>query len=295
MIAEERRFGPVWFLPGEDRGRYPNCHSIFLAGPGVLFDPASDRHRLSLLKEEERVNMIFLTHWHEDHFRHLDLFPEVPVWISREDAPALSDLEVFLDFYGVEREERPGWRGLITGVFNYRPRVIENYLTGGAIFDFGIETVEVISAPGHTPGHLAFKFGHTGILFLGDYDLSRFGPWYGDTDSSIEQTIKSLKFLRSVEASRWLSCHEQGVFEENPGGLWEAYENVIYERERKLLNLLERPQTLDSIVNAWIIYGRPKEPREFFKFGERGHMLKHLERLIKAGSVKREGESFERV
>jgi|GEM_PF-1887760 len=42
---------------------------------------------------------------------HLDLFEDVPLWISRPDAPQLSDIELFLDGYGIEREDyRRSWR-----------------------------------------------------------------------------------------------------------------------------------------------------------------------------------------
>jgi len=60
---------------------------------------------------------------------------------------------------------------------------------------------------------------------------------------------------------------------------------VITERENKLLALLDRPRTLDEIVNSWIIYGRPREPKAFFAFGERVHMIKHLEHLQKRGII----------
>jgi hypothetical protein len=60
---------------------------------------------------------------------------------------------------------------------------------------------------------------------------------------------------------------------------------VIAEREKKLVTLLEQPGTLEEIVNSWIIYGRPREPKAFFAFGERVHMIKHLEHLQKQGII----------
>ena len=130
---------------------------------------------------------------------------------------------------------------------------------------------------------------------MGDYDLTRFGPWYGDVDSSIEETIWSVKRLRDIPAKVWLTAHETGVFEEPPGDLWDQYLGVIDERETKLLKLLEKPQTLEDIVGAWIIYGRPREPKAFFEFGERAHMKKHLERLINQGIVTKDGDRYRRL
>ena len=47
-------------------------------------------------------------------------------------------------------------------------------------------------------------------------------------------------------------------------GLWERYGEVITEREEKLLKVLEKPETLEAIVESWIIYGKPRNPKEFF-------------------------------
>jgi hydroxyacylglutathione hydrolase len=151
-----------------------------------------------------------------------------------------------------------------------------------------------LSTPGHTPGHTAFFFQEQGVLFMGDYDLTKFGPWYGDAKSSIEETILSVRRLREIPAKVWIAGHEAGLFEADPGELWERYLVVISFREEKLLEFLKQPRTLDDIVEAWIIYGRPREPKAFFAFGERAHMKKHLEKLMREGIVGRKGESYVR-
>jgi hydroxyacylglutathione hydrolase len=146
-------------------------------------------------------------------------------------------------------------------------------------------TVEIIPTPGHTPGHLAFYFREAKILFLGDYDLTAFGPWYGDLYSDIDQTIASIHRLRAIPADTWLTGHETGFFDCQPGILWDNYERIIYDREDKLLDLLVVPRTLEEVVAACIVYGRPREPQAFFEFGERALMKKHLEWLAKKGRI----------
>ena len=54
----------------------------------------------------------------------------------------------------------------------------------------------------------------------------------------------------------------------------------------------QKPKTLDDIAEACIVYGRPREPRAFFEFGERAIMKKHLERLTKNGRILQEGKYF---
>jgi glyoxylase-like metal-dependent hydrolase (beta-lactamase superfamily II) len=293
---EEKHFGPILFIPGENRGKYPACHSIYVEGAGVLIDPASDRQRLTRLRDKPGVKTVWLSHWHEDHLAHLDLFDDLPLCISEQDAPPLSDLDLFLDGYGMfDGDSRQYWQTILSNDFHFRPRKPARFLQGGETISLGTVTVEVISTPGHTPGHLSFFFRGPEVLFLGDYDLTRFGPWYGDVYSSIQETISSLERLRNISAKVWLTSHETGIFEQEPGNLWDQYHNVITERENKLLKLLDKPQPFEDIVGAWIIYGKPREPKEFFESGERGHMKKHLEKLINQGVLATEGGKYYKI
>lgn len=282
----EKHFGPVWFIPGEKGGRYPFCHSVYIEGAGVLIDPSSDRKRLVQLKRDRGVKSVWLSHWHEDHFMHLDLFDDLPLYISEKDATPISDLGLFIDAYGMEGiVERSFWKEIMLKNFNFRPRKPEGFLKGGEKISIEGTDVDIISTPGHTPGHTAFFFREPGVLFMGDYDLTVFGPWYGDVESSIEDTISSVKILKDIHANIWITGHETGLFEQNPGDLWEEFLDVIARRENRLLNFLEEPRTLEEIVGAWIIYGKPREPRAFYQFGERSHMEKHLKKLMNQGVV----------
>jgi hydroxyacylglutathione hydrolase len=287
---EEKHFGPIWFIPGENNGKYPFCHSIYIEGAGILIDPASDRRRLEVIRDRHGVNAVWLSHWHEDHFMYLDLFENVPLWISRADAPPLSDLEILLDWYGIANDEhRQYWRQLMLEQFNFRPRRPHGFLQGGEQIRLGGDmTVDLIAAPGHTPGHMALYFREPDVLFLGDYDLTRFGPWYGDVHSSIEETIASLERLKRIPARVLLTSHETGIFEQPLDAPWEQYERVIHERESKLMQVLDRPKSLEEIVNLYLIYGRPREPRAFYEFCERALITKHIERLEQRGMVLRE-------
>jgi len=290
---EERRFGPIHFLPGPNKGKYPHCHSIYVEGAGVLIDPASDRETLARLLHNGAVREVWLSHWHEDHFRYLDLFDGLPLRMSQIDAPPLANVDVLLDWYGFDAPDFRGfWRTMILDEFSFRPRKPSSFLQGGDQMRLGGLTVEIIHTPGHTPGHLAFFFREEGVLFMGDYDLTRFGPWYGDRDSSIEETLSSIERLRKVPAKVWVTGHETGVFETEPGILWDEYVRVIEEREERLLTFLNKPRTLEDIVEAWIVYRRPREPEVFFAFGERAIMGKHLERLLGQGVVAREESIF---
>ncbi len=208
-MAGEEHFGPVWFIPGSNKARYPHCNSVYIEGPGVLVDPASDRERLMELKKGPGVSEVWLSHWHEDHFMHLDLFDDVPFRITEMEAPPLADLDEFMRWYDMDvGDQGEWWKRVLKEQFHFRPRKPGGYLRPGERIALGPVTAEVIHAPGHTPGHLAFFFRGPDVLFLADYDLTRFGPWYGGRDSAIEDTISSVQMLRSIEAKVWITGHE---------------------------------------------------------------------------------------
>lgn len=124
-----KRFGPVWFVPGRNRGKYPHCHSVYIEGAGVLIDPASDHAILSELRQGPGVKEIWLSHWHEDHLTYLEIFEDLPFKVSQKDAPPLADLETFLDWYEMdEPATRNMWRQRMLDHFHYQPRIPSGFL-----------------------------------------------------------------------------------------------------------------------------------------------------------------------
>ncbi|RJR16903.1 MAG: MBL fold metallo-hydrolase [Desulfobacteraceae bacterium] len=291
----EKHFGSLWFLPGDNYGRYPFCHSIYIEGPGILIDPASNRERLIEIKKHYGVSEVWLSHSHEDHFMHLDLFDGLPLSTSELEAKVLSNMDLFMDAYEIPPGEYQYWQPLFEEQFHFKPREVSKFLKGGQVISTGAVTIEIINAPGHTPGHTAFFFHEPSVLFLGDYDLTRFGPWYGDKFSSLEDTVASVEALKKIQAKVWMTGHETGIFEEEPGELWDEYLNVIWRREERILELLSEPRSLQDLMSFWIIYGKPKEPRIFFELGERLHIGKHLERLLRLGMVTLDNGKYIRV
>jgi glyoxylase-like metal-dependent hydrolase (beta-lactamase superfamily II) len=293
---EERHFGPVRFLPGPNNGKYPYCHSVFIEGAGILIDPSSDRQRLEALRDTHDVNAVWLSHWHEDHFMHLDLFEDVPLAMHAADAPFLENMETFLDGYGIEdTDTREAWKPLLEEIFHFRPRQPDMLLEEKEGLSIGDVTVDILHTPGHTPGHLCVFFHEPEVLFLADYDLTAFGPWYGDRLSSIAETEASVRRLQGLPARVWLTCHETGVFEAAPPPLWDRYLDVIRRRRADLLALLAKPRSMSDIVDAWIVYKRPREPLAFYRHAEQALMEKHLDELITAGRVMREGRLYRRT
>ena len=294
---KEKKFGPVLFIPGLNKGRYPYCNSIYIKGPGILIDPASDRERLVRLREEEDIRRVWLTHFHEDHIMHLDLFEDIPLFISEEDAPQISNIENFMDWnwFELDAQSKRWWMTALEEKFHFKPRKSSGFLNDGEIIREDGVTVEVIHSPGHTPGCTSFYIREQGVLFIGDYDLTKFGPYYGDRDSSIEDTIESIGKLREIPAKTILTGHETGIFENPDSALWDRYIEVIYKRENKLLEFLKTPRSMRDIIDAHIVYGRPREPKSFFELGERALMKKHLELLLGKRLISHDGEAYRKI
>jgi glyoxylase-like metal-dependent hydrolase (beta-lactamase superfamily II) len=285
---KDRQLGRIRFVSGDNKGRYPFSHALYIRGEKtrIVLDPACSLDKLTRLRDDEGVDAVLLSHWHEDHIRYLNLFAGCPLWISERDFPPLTDLDILLDWYSMGGEsQRAYWKKAMLEEFNYQPRRQAHFIEDGQSIDLGSIVVQAIATPGHTPGHLSFFFPQEEILFLGDYDLTTFGPWYGDAQSSIEETIKSIRRLKTITARTWITSHNTGLFEENPGKLWEDYENIIFQRNEKIRAFLRKPRTMEMITAAWLVYGKPREPKEFFEFNERIMVGKHLEYLLQRGGI----------
>ena len=68
--------------------------------------------------------------------------------------------------------------------------------------------------PGHTAGHCVLLVEPQGIAFIGDFDLSSFGPYYGDATSSLADFRRSLQRLAELPASVWITSHHKGVIDD---------------------------------------------------------------------------------
>jgi len=238
-----------------------------------------------------------LSHWHEDHYKDIDLFHGADFWISEIDAVPFTSMDVYFEWYGLGTREGESLRNTLKPVlidqFHYQPRKADRLLKDGEKIDLGVVTMEVLHTPGHSPGHLAFLFLEPAILFLGDYTLEKFGPWYGDPYASLEDTIQSVQRLSKIPAELWLCSHGRGIIENNPGEKWEEYLQAIYQRDERLLSYLKNPRTLEEIANQWLIIGKPDQITDYERFGEQAHVEKHLERLLRKGLVaEEEGRYF---
>ena len=283
----------ILLVEGGKEGRYPYSHSLYLRdGGGVLVDCGSDLDVILRLREEEGLATVLMTHYHEDHFLFLHRFPDVEVWASEEDAPALESLDVLLDRYGAAgTREEAFFRNLFAEKFPYRQRTVARRIADRERIRFGGTEAVAIVAPGHTPGHLCLHFPSEGILFLADYDLTAFGPWYGDKPGGIEEFRRSGRMLAEVGAGVNVTSHENAVHEGSIAAKMDAYLAVIDRREESLREFLLRPRTREEIVARRIVYGEGRQG-PWFDYGEWALMGKHLEGMVSRGEAVAGGNRY---
>lgn len=276
----------ILLVEGGKGGRYPYSHSLYIRdGGGILVDCGADLGEILRLREEEGLAAILMTHYHEDHFLFLHRFPDVEVWASGTDAPALESQDVLLDRYGVlGTPEEPFFRGLFKEKFPFVPRKVSRRIGDREPLRFGRTEAVPIVAPGHTPGHLCLHFPAEGILFLADYDLTPFGPWYGDNPGSIGEFRRSATMLAEVGAKTHVVSHESPVHAGSVREKMKDYLSVADRREEELRAFLAQPRTREEIVARRIVYGEGRFG-PWFDYGEWALLRKHLEEMLARGEA----------
>jgi glyoxylase-like metal-dependent hydrolase (beta-lactamase superfamily II) len=293
MMPEVRSFGRVKAIFGKKNGKYPHGNSILIEDDiTALIDPSlmiCDLGGEITSHKTRKMDLLFNSHYHEDHFAGNSLFPDAVLHCHALDAPALRSLDTYLDFYGMDEAATAMWRQVAVDKYHYQPREHIVELQGGEVFDFGHTRMRVLHSPGHTGGHCCFFFEEEGILFVADWDLTWFGPLYADATSDLEATIISLKQIRDLETNALISFHEVGVCEHNQKEAVTRYLDVVYERENNLLDFLATPRTLAEIIKKRIVY-RKDYQLIWIDAVEKNSMLLHLRKLEQEGAVECDGE-----
>src|SRR5512144_3053561 len=177
MQATDRSFDRVTVLVGEKTGKYPDGNSLWIRGrdASALIDPSLSVARRA--DELAGIDLVVQSHVHEDHVAGLFRFPRARVAAHRADLPGIQHLDGLLAIYGYGQPQvLETMRQWLVEQFHYAARPDAEPYDDGAVFDLGGTRVRAIHLPGHTRGHSALLVEPEGVLFLGDIDLTGFGP-----------------------------------------------------------------------------------------------------------------------
>lgn len=284
----------VWLVKGENGGRFPYAHSLFLAGESkLLIDTGAGR---GLERLAGKADLVILSHYHRDHVSGNDRFAQASFRIHPLDAPGVESAAGFLRLSGMDRLSGEACRELV-GQVNFKPTVLDGRITDGERIDLGGLTVRILHTPGHTPGHCAFLVEEYDLVFAADIDLTSFGPWYGNPTSDLEQFRQSIRRLRDLQSALLLTSHSAPVTgtEKVNAGL-EAYGAVFDRRESALHALLRRqPLTLEQLIDRKLIFKRHPHPEILYRLFERSMVSKHLESLERRGLIERSDDGLFRA
>ena len=275
----------IWIVHGLNNGRYPYSHSLYIKDGGVLVDAGADPGEIDRLREGEGIETVVMTHYHEDHFTYLSRLPDAQVWASEADAPAFESLETLLAYEsaaGTEWEAQ--YRKLLTEKFHFAPRKIARGIVNGEELLFGKTRAIAIVAPGHSHGHLCLHFPDEEILFLADYDLTAFGPWYGDARSGIEELRRSVRRLAAIGARICVTSHEGPTYQGSIVEKAEAYLSNIDRREQALREFLRTPRTRAQIISRRLVCG-PENDWWWLDYAEWSILSKHLDEMMLRGEA----------
>lgn len=287
-----RSLGPsCTVLFGARGGKYPQGNSLRVRGARetVLVDPS-----LGLLPRRDasalpRADRVLLSHCHEDHLAGAHLYPDVPLHLHEADHPGIGSLEGFMAIYGMDDPAvAADFREALVRDFHFVPRPDALPYQGGDVFELGGGVrIRAIHTPGHTRGHCALFVEPDEVLYLGDIDLSSFGPYYGDAWSDLEAFERTLAAVRPMRAVHYATFHHVGVLDrEGFLARLARFTRVIGDREARLLAYLaEAPRSLDEIAAHRFVY-RPGDAVPFAESVERRSMGQHLERLVRRGRVR---------
>ena len=284
--------GPVTVHFGEKTGKYPDGNQVVVRGSDAMavFDTPQVANRIAGVLAD--ADLAILGHVHEDHMAGLHLMPGKPVHVHEADLDAARSWQGLSRHYGYPPPVLADLRRKIEADFHYAPRPDAVGYANGAVWELGGLRVRAVHMPGHTAGHSVLLVEPQGIAFIGDIDLSGFGPYYGDATSSLGDFRRTLARLPALPATRWITSHHKGVVQERAQFLemLAAFAACLDEREARLLQMLAaRPQTLDELVRQRLLY--PPHARDLWvDCAEARTIGQHLDELAAAGRVRRDGD-----
>src|SRR5688500_925570 len=118
MRQPDVQYGGVTLLTSPEGGRYPSGNSLLISGTEgtVLVDPSLEVHRRG--GAGAGIELVAVTHAHEDHIAGLHLFPEARVVVHPAEADAVRDPESLLSGFGMADAEAAAFRRQLRDTFH---------------------------------------------------------------------------------------------------------------------------------------------------------------------------------
>lgn len=291
-------FGHVSVFFGEKNGKYPNGNQVVVRGSQArvaLDAPIVANH---IGPDFDSADFVILGHVHEDHMAGLHRLPHAPLYVHEKDLGAARTWDGLVAAFGTtDPRNIAEMHKRFQRDFNYMPRPDAQGYLDGATWELGGVTVRAFHMPGHTAGHCVLLMEPDGVAFIGDIDLTGFGPYYGDATSNLADFRRTLARLPEVPAQVWVTSHHRGAYTDRDRFVRDlaAFAAKIDEREQRLLGwLAEQPMSLAQMVDRRLLYpAHVQEP--WVVDAERNTIAQHLEELVAAERVRAEPDGVYRL
>jgi len=299
------QFGKIRVIGGQNGGKFPFCNSLLIDDHvKVVIDPGAGLPIMKKVRDEVETDLVINTHFHFDHIAYNYLFDQSKIYINDVESDCYRNRKSILqrlgmiDCYGDDWAE--GWFGRISRQDSvqspYSPqnrhewwlstaRVNGTYHWGD-VMNFGATEMEVLGTPGHSAGFCCFYFPKDRVVYVGDMDLTSFGPWYFGADGDIEQFIDSSKKIADVDAEIFVTGHDVGVVScDDFRKAIKKYIEIIDQRDQIILAAIDEPKSLEVLNSIGLIYDKRFHVDEWVKAWDMGGLKKHLDRLAVKGEV----------
>ena len=283
-----QHWGAARVYLGDKSGKYPDGNQVIVQGADlrVAFDTPRVANRIGA--DFDEVDLVILGHVHEDHMAGLHRVPQARVQVHEADLAAAQSWAGLSRHYGYPQAVLDELHTLIVADFHYQPRPDATAYADGTVWELGGGVrIRAHHLPGHTSGHCALVVESEGVAFIGDIDLTGFGPYYGDATSSLSQFRDSLRRVAEIDAKVWVTSHHRAIVTDRAQFLvdLQRFAGKIDERSDKLLTYLQDgPQTLDELSARRVLYP-PGFHLPYVDGAERNTVRMHLEELAHAGRV----------
>ena len=256
----------------------------------------------------EKVGKLICTHHHPDHFGTSKTFKELTgaaVYLNqrefessksyapqqRSDAAIQFFLQHGIPLHRFVKVPSPAefWSKL------YVPVVPDHFIDDGDVVRVGDFEIQVITTPGHTPGHCVMYLRHQQLMIVGDHLLPKITPhvgiFPGGPTNPLADFLDSQRKVQRFDVNMVLPAHG-GIFPDHRHRANQIIQHHHY-RMQEMLDIVRRlPRT--AYDGASLAFGFDVESPLTVQFPATFETLAHLEYLRSTGKAVRE-EQGERL
>lgn len=260
--------------PLKPRFPYGNCLYVDGEEPLVI-DAGAGKLAFSEIIPEQ-VSRVLLSHCHFDHIHSTSLFTRADIMAGKQEENCYRQESNWVEYNGYRDWDEIMFvarfaighidkfpYGDIPLSPNFQPIPLAGGFTDLQTFDSGALKVTALHLPGHTLGHYGFYIESEGVLFSGDIDLVKSGPWMGATTSDIDQLAHSVQRLKEIRPRVIVPSHRRVQTHDLVQQL-DAFMEVVLKRQERFLELLKIPHTVEQLADYHMFYDDFKTRKQVY-------------------------------